>query len=417
MNLVKFEIKKIIKTPITIIALAAVLALNVSTLLFGNQWDVYKAGQSPFATNIEQLQENGSYFAGEITPEWYQKHKNDHELIISNPNNQVSESEKQKIREDYYARGYSKEAVEEFGDFIYLKQDVLMSNEYNKYEPVEVASTYYTMAQKLGEKFATEFRKTYPGKKGEVFAEKTETMYGDLVENYKAYYNYDYGYWKLRNIHSTYPFTIGLFILIALAPIFSAEYSRKMDSLILSSKHGKKKLIAAKIVAGLIITIGIWILIETINTLIVFGIYGTTGAEAYWQNFMLDFSPFKFNQLQITLVTIATSLLGTLLLGCLMLLISVCSKNQFISLLIGGIVLLAPRFDFAFMDSSVMQTIYNFMPTRMITAINEWQTFNLFYLFGNAIPAQYVILTVAVIISAVAILASNMIFKRKQVEN
>lgn len=416
MSLTKFELKKIVYSPIVFIASAVLLLLNIYSLLFSSQTG-YTAIQSPFDTNIVQLQENGSEFAGAISDEWYNMHIKEHQSLLDNPENQVSEYEKQVIREELLEKGYSEQEIENMGNYIYLKEEILSSNEYQKYEDVEFSAEFYDKAKQCGKMFVYEYRSLYPGDKGEVLAEKAEDMYNNLADNYTAYYNYDWGYWKLRNLHMSYPFSIGLLVLIGLSPLFSAEYSRKTDALILSSKHGKKKLIFSKIKAGLIFAVGIWAVIEIVNTMIVFGIYGTTGAEAYWQNFFMDYAPFPFNQLQITLVTIATSLIGTIYFASVMMLISVCSKNQFISLLVGGIILLVPCLNFSFTDSNSVQNIYYFTPSRMITAINEWQRFDLIYLFGNAIPVQYVIVVTAVAISLAAMLLCCLTFKRKQVEN
>ena len=142
-----------------------------------------------------------------------------------------------------------------------------------------------------------------------------------------------------------------------------------------------------------------------------------TGAEAYWQNFFMDYAPFPFDQLQITLITIATSLLGTIFLASVILLVSVCSKNQFVSLLIGGVILLAPCLNLAFTDNALIQNILNFMPTRVLTAINEWQRFDLLYLFGKAVPVQYVMIAASLLISSAAIFLCGVIFRRRQVEN
>ncbi len=160
-----------------------------------------------------------------------------------------------------------------------------------------------------------------------------------------------------------------------------------------------------------------WVAIELFNSLLIFGIYGTTGWEAYWQNWMLDWSPFAFNQLQITLVTIGTSLLGALFMAGSIMLISALSKNQFVSLLIGGVMLLLPIFSFALADYEVVQTIFHFMPTRILTAINQWQWFDLAYLFGKAIPLQYVITVSAALVLTISMVLSFFTFKRHQVEN
>lgn len=417
MSLTKFELKKITQSPIVVIAFIALLLINICALLFGSQIGGYKALESPFDTNIQQAKQNGSFFAGEINDKWYHFHKQGKQKMIEDPANQVSDTEKQKIRGSLIAEGYSEQEISNMENFIYIKKDLISSNDYNKYEDVEFSIDFYKRANNYGKMMAYKYKSLYPGNKGKILAEKAEEMYRDLAENYTAYYNYDLGYWKLRNIHANYPFSIGLLVLIGLAPIFSAEYSRKTDAIILSSKHGKGKLIFAKIKAGLIFSVVSWGLIEVINTLIIVGIYGTTGAEAYWQNFQTDVAPFHFNQLQITLVTLATSLLGTIFFASVIMMISVFSKNQFVSLLIGGIILIAPCLNFAFTDNTILQSIYNFMPTRVLTAINEWQMFDLLYLFGKAIPVQYAVIGMTLFISIVSLFLCSIIFKRKQVEN
>jgi len=207
MNLTKYELKKIVCSSTVITTLAVVLFINVYFVLLGSQQG-YKAIQSPFKTNISQLQENGSHFSGEINDEWYQQHMTEKQKIIDNLANQISDEEKEEIRKDFLMRGYTEQQIEKLGGFIYLKPEVISSNDYDKYEDVEVAAEFYNNAQQCGKMFAYEYKNLYSGDKGEILAKKAEQMYGDLSENYTAYYNYDWGYWKLRNILSSYPFTI-----------------------------------------------------------------------------------------------------------------------------------------------------------------------------------------------------------------
>jgi len=416
MSLTKYELMKILKTPVTTIAISMVLLLNLYMLLLGSQNENYRANESPFQTDIERLKQEKAYFAGAITDEWYQSYKAEVDAIINNPSNHVSETEKEQIRQELKIY-YSDEAIANMGNFIYLKESVMRSDEYRKYEDMEVSSHFYEKAAQFRFRIADEYRERYPGVKGETLAAKTEEMYGRLAREYTANYNYDYGYWKLRNMHTTYPFTIGLIILIALAPIFASEYSGRTDALLLTTKHGKRRLVYAKLKAGLLFAILSWSAIELINTLLIFSIYGATGAEAYWQNWLIDWSPFPWSQLQITLVTIATSFLGAIFLAGAVMLISAFSKNQFVSLLIGGVMLLLPVLSLSLTDYGVFQTIFNFMPTRVLTAINEWQWFDLAYLFGKAVPLQYVIIVTAVILLTVSMFICFFTFKRHQVEN
>ena len=229
MNLTRYELKKTLKSPVTAIAIVAVLLLNLYTLFLGSQDASYcssGAYRPPYQTDIELLKQNGAYFAGEITDEWFQKYKAEVEAIIDNPANHVSDEEKEQIRQELkYVNGYTDEKIADCGNFIYLKEAVLHSNEYQKYEGMEFAARFYERAANTGVRIAEEYRERYPRTKGEALAAKTEEMYSYMAQDYTAYYNYRYGYEKLRIMHTVYPFTIGLIILIALSPIFAAEYS------------------------------------------------------------------------------------------------------------------------------------------------------------------------------------------------
>ncbi len=249
MSLTKYELLKILKTPVTAIAIAVVLLLNLYMLLLGSQNGNYCANESPFHTDIERLKQDGAYFAGEITDAWNQKYKAEADAIINDPANHVPETEKEQIRRELQLK-YSDEAIANMGNFIYLKETIIHSNEYQKYESMEFASCFYERAAQVGSSIADGYRERYPGIKGETLGAKTEEMYGYMAKGYRAIYDYDYGYWKLRNMHATYPFTIGLIILIALAPMFASEYSGKTDALLLTSKHGKRRLIYAKLKGG-----------------------------------------------------------------------------------------------------------------------------------------------------------------------
>jgi len=76
-----------------------------------------------------------------------------------------------------------------------------------------------------------------------------------------------------------------------------------------------------------------------------------------------------------------------------------------------------PVADFAFTGSGLVQGIFNFMPVRILTAINEWQNFSLAYLFGRAVPVQYIIFLSAAVLMLGCAFAGFFTFKRHQVEN
>ena len=418
MNLMKFELKKMLTTRVMIISMVGVFLLNLYSVLLGEQYDpsVYCASAPALQTEISRLQEEMEYFAGEINAQWAEKYRGEANAIRNDPANFVSDEEKEHIRRDVYGN-LTDEAFDEIGNFKYLRESVLHSREYQKYEDAEFSARFYELAERTGLTLAETYRYRFPGEKGDVLAAKAEKMYGYMANEYTAYYNYDWGWHKFRNLHLTYPFTIGLIILIALAPLFASEYSGKTDALLLSSKHGKKRLIHAKIGAGFLFAALSWAIVTLTNIVLVFSIYGTQGADAYWQDWMVNWSPFPWNQLQITLVTLATSFLGALLVAGFIMLLSAFSKSQFIALLTGIILLLLPIFSFAFSGSELFQRIYNFLPTRVLTAFVIWQDFSPVYLFGRAVHIQHIIIVFSFAIIMAGIFGCFYKFKNHQVEN
>ncbi len=127
-------------------------------------------------------------------------------------------------------------------------------------------------------------------------------MYSNLATNYTAHYDYNLGWIKLISMQYLMPFTLGIFLIITLSTIFSGEYSQKTDSLLLSSKYGKSKLIHAKILAAFLVTVGFWLVIQIINLLLVAGLFNLQGgAHTFVQDWVFNNSPFPFTQLKIIL--------------------------------------------------------------------------------------------------------------------
>lgn len=410
-----FEVKKMVGTPFVWIVFAVVIALDIfSVLLAGNQ-SMYTVASPDFRKNLQNLKEQRTHFAGAITPDWIELRQQEAEAILHDPQYRVSEEEAEKIVETQVRQyGYDEERVRE-RLFLFLNERGIA--EYDKYEDVLVASNFYIQAKNFGEEMAEFYQTTYPGKKGETLASDTRKRYDDFIGKYIARYNYDYGYKKVRTVLATYPYTVGAIILAALAPLFSNEYTRKTDALLLSSKDGKRNLAYNKIKAGLMVAVAAWGIMTIFNLLLIFSIYGTTGWEAYWQNWLLDVAPFPWSQGQITVVAVITSLLGSLFFAQIVMLVSSNSKNQFVSLFIGAVLLLFPMIDFAFTNSNAVNMIYNFLPTRMMMGMRIWQGYGLFYVAGATFPCQYAAVAFAVVASAGICPLTRYFFTRRQIGN
>lgn len=415
MKLTRFEIKKVICTPIVWIVLSVVIVMDICSILMGGNFTKYIPTSPTFHTDIQNLLEQQTYFAGPMTQEWIDRYQQESKAILNDPQYRVGEDEVEAIIQAYMNQyGYTEETIRGNLSLFLNERGVA---EYKKYEDVQVASMFYINAKKFGAKMAEYYLNTYPGEKGTALAANTQEKYDYLATEHTVNYNYDFGYQKFRNMMTTYPYTIGAIILISLAPLFSSEYAQKTDALLLSSQNGQKKLAYAKIKSGLLIASFAWGIITVLNLSIIFMLYGTTGWETFWQNWITDVAPFPWTQGQVTVIAIITSLLGSLFFALIVMLVSSFSKNKFISIVISAIMLLFPLFDFVFTNSHFINMLYNFLPTRIMMGIRIWQGYDLFYFAGHTLPYQYATIIFAIIASICICPLTTYFFTNHQVEN
>jgi ABC-type transport system involved in multi-copper enzyme maturation permease subunit len=210
---------------------------------------------------------------------------------------------------------------------------------------------------------------------------------------------------------------MGIFLIITLSTIFSGEYSQKTDSLLLSSKYGKSRLIHAKLIAAFLVTIGFWLIIQITNLLLVAGLFNLQGAHTFVQDWVFNNSPFPFTQLTNYLAVTFMSFIGILFFAAAILLISAKTKNPFISLLVSGVVLLFPVMGDVSTIEGFLGELSPFMPTQMLIATNHFIFFKAYYVFGNALLMQYAVPMVAIMLTGLMVLIAYRTFKQRQVEN
>lgn len=417
-ELIKFEINKSIRRPMVLGIFIVILLVDILMIFFGTFGSEPTYGMPYSKEKVTQLQQEQSSFAGLIDDAWTQHIMDLKNGILNNPANQVNEEERKRITEELLAQGLSEETInspDNIGRFI--REDVFNSRELQSLEDPEVASNFYEWADKFGKETGEYYRETYEGQKGEALASKAEEMYGYLSNEYKAYYDYGWGWSRLHAMQTVLPFTIGLLLIVALTPMFSYEYGKKTDSLLLSAKYGKSKLIKAKMIVGFSLAVLSWLLIQLINIAIIFSFFGIEGSKSFVQNWAVNPSPYAFTYLTSYLAVTAMSFVGLLFLTSMILLISSRSKTAFISLIISAIITLLPTVHLDILASRIVQKILMFLPTNILIGVNHFKTFEAFYLFGNVIMLPSTAMVVASILSILMVMGAYFGFKRHQVEN
>ncbi|WP_162985950.1 ABC transporter permease [Virgibacillus sp. Bac330] len=128
-----------------------------------------------------------------------------------------------------------------------------------------------------------------------------------------------------------------LFVIFICSSVFASESARNINQLLLSTKYGRGKLTAAKIITATGVSILIFVVIQLISFLFFYYYYGISGWDASIQtnfSFKLYDFPMEMNNLEVYLLVIGVQMIGVLSIVGMTLLISSMTKSPSISLAI-----------------------------------------------------------------------------------
>ncbi|WP_294853429.1 ABC transporter permease subunit [uncultured Oscillibacter sp.] len=410
-RIIIFELKKMLMRPVSILALILLIAINCLSI-FTDGMGTLILPEYVTAQKTEQ-----SKYAGRMDKNWTDEIQQRLNVITEDHKNLIQEDEREQVRKEYLEKGYTQQYIDSLSNSVFLKPEITDSLTYRVLKDAEYSSTFYTKAKDLSIALGKYYRSEYLGKKGEVLAQKAEKMYGYLAQKYIAFYDYNLGWNKLISLQKLLPFTVGFFLLIALSSAFSGEYSGKTDSLLMSSKHGKGKLIHAKIMAAFFLAVGIWLLMQLLSLILVDSVFSLEGSQALVQDWQFNTCPFAFTQRTNYLAVCGMSITGILIFTAVILFISVKTKNPFITLLISGTFLMTPVIANIPQIGSFIKEIFTFAPVNILIAADHFTFFKAYYFFGHALMMQVVVPITAIIISGMLIPFVYKAFQRHQIEN
>ncbi len=337
--LVKYEFLKILRKKSTIIVMA--ISLLLTAFLFGlpilqfqtyNQDGVIK-GFDGIAYEKEQYKD----LSVPITDEYAAQTITEYQKLFENPENVGYDgSEKFLIGDAYW-------------NYVAPRENLLSM----------IASAYDSPGENSGFNKLPELDLTDGAKFYQSRNEKIESLLNtpsrDMSTEQKEYWSnmsskveapLQYGYhegWKI--IMSSFELLMFalLAVCIVIAPVFSGEYQAGTDSVILSGKYGKTKLVTAKIISSMLFGV----LAFTLHIIVAFGLplaaFGTDG----W-NLPLQIAgttiPYPFTFLQATLINLGVIYLVLLAMIGLTLFLSAKMKSPYIVLIVLVPVLFIPLF-------------------------------------------------------------------------
>ena len=229
-------------------------------------------------------------------------------------------------------------------------------------------------------------------------------------------FSYTDGYSSLGQFIYTAAVFLVFVIAICLAPSFSGEYASRTDQLLLTSKYGKNKLIAAKLFMGVSFSALFSLTVILIQAVITFAIYGTEGFGAPIQ--MIDaLCCFDLTVGQAVILVMAFAVIASIYTAAMTMAMSAALRSPFPVMIAMALINFLPMIINLKGNSPylrVMQKILVLFPIRMC---NMWDPFSSFMygVFGNFVEPYIFMPLFALVFSVVMFPITFRKFKTRQI--
>ncbi|OON95514.1 MAG: hypothetical protein ATN31_10940 [Candidatus Epulonipiscioides saccharophilum] len=219
---------------------------------------------------------------------------------------------------------------------------------------------------------------------------------------------YDAGYERFISLSTTNTILIMICIAFIVAPIFSNEYQGGTDSLILSTRNGRKSQSLAKIFTAISVSVGVTIIFLAVCYFTCMLVYGFEGANAQLQNYTLALN-YNFTMMDCVILLCITTCFGGFLLSGISLFVSSFSSQSMIPLSISFIIIMV----------GILKISLNGFEYFLPTAVGRfWNVIGLqlsWNIFGVTIWLYQAVCIVAFAISSLLFILTYFNFKRHQV--
>ncbi|WP_342436954.1 ABC transporter permease subunit [Paenibacillus sp. FSL L8-0436] len=416
-SLFKYEFMKIAKKRMNIVVVLVSLFL---TLLFfimpvQNYISLERDGsQVNGAAAIQLEKEYAKELEGTLTEERVAQDIKEYQTLFSNPENVVKDGDKVNLTDENYARYV-------LPHYSYLK---IIDEAFLK---PQVTDNGLTVLRDMR-------------------LENTAGFYQARADKVKSYLDIDYSdweysnqekqFWNTKNSQIETPYEYGyhagwrslfqcfellivsiIAICICIAPVFAGEYQSGADSVILSTRYGKSKLIKAKISAAFLFAL----LVFLINVLLAVGIqlyaFGFEGWDLPLQILNVTI-PYNLSLLEAAMVCILILLLVSMGMAAVTLLLSAKMKTAFAVLVVDVLVILLPVFLGLSGTNGILNHILMLFPYMAVQPVfpAEYTSYFSYPFPGLTVDIITMRIVVYVVISAVCIPFVGRAFKRHQVQ-
>jgi len=403
-DLIRFEYKKALVKRGSILALilgTLIAAVSVFGTIISNEYnsdgELQRSGYEGMLLDREyQIQLSGRAINDELILEAVGAYA---KVPLLNTSGRYSDS---KEYEDY-ARKYSR--IYAICRMVYNASSIRFDIEDFQALSKETAENFYDIRRKRMEQ-----RIMYTG-----MSNKAKDNVMDLDRQLDTPFIFEYadGYYRFVTIMYTTAMIGTAVITIIFASVFSGEYVSGADELILSSRHGKRILIHAKLFVVFSFTVIYTVFLTLLTYIECMLVFGSEGKNAAIQLFDMS-QPYAMTVGQSVLIYFFSILTACLLSLAVTVLLSSLFKTPFWVIVLCGLLLIVPMFLNVSEDNVLLYHLYCLLPSNMMAyecSINFIQ----YEVFGQIIKPYIFQPLFAAVVTLILIPFAYRSFQRHQV--
>ena len=385
--MILFEIKKILSRTGSKVGILVLLITLVVTCYLTVEYTTYvdeEGSEHTGITAINNLREEKEKWSGVITEDYLkeviQKNNEINAVYPYDPSDPVSSDIGYSLSQGF---GDIKTMINcvfgEFRSYNYLRVDSVTED--------EVGNLYENRVQNVKTWLSSDEAK-------DRFSEAEKAYIIDRYETLETpfYYEPKDGWQAALEYVITIIMMTMLVLSFFVSGIFSNEFHWKADSIFFSTKYGRNKGTLSKIAAGLIVvTVVYWTMI-LLYSLIVFSVYGISGADCVIQTGLSGWkSLYHMTFFQEYLLVIVGGYVGVMFILLLSMLVSAKTHATVVAVTIPFIMIFIQSFFGGFPN---LTDVLGILPDQLLQMNMATNTFVLYEIGGKVVPSVPILMTI-----------------------
>lgn len=205
-----------------------------------------------------------------------------------------------------------------------------------------------------------------------------------------------------------------IMLILGLSAIFSEDFEKNCAPVLLSTKLSRSKFPKAKIIAGLIYSLIVYI--GTVFLLLLNGIINGFEGSTLALNHLYKYSPYDMTVIEMYLISLLLLLLGVIIFSLVIMMLSLITKNSMITLALSVLIYSIPKLLILINSSNeILRFVRYINITNLLESPNLFKFYDTINFFGEPILVPIMLVPIAIIIGIGCTLIINWSSKKQHV--